>query len=179
MARASVGAQRLDGGGVAAQGGVGPSPARRLGAQGGLGVDEQVRVGGSGPSGAAVLQLGAPWLPVWLSIRQAESHWRRVTGLHICSLEVSVEHDMTLPSSLPVTSAMPLWVQRQAFRAAMNEHRQLVPGEDATSGNLVEASPASRTPWRDALLQHLSRRSPHRRRSSRSPLHDIEHEAGG
>ena len=46
-----------------------------------------------------------------------------------------------------------LTVQRQAFRAAMNEHRQLVPGEDAARGNLGEASPASRTPWRDAILQ--------------------------
>jgi hypothetical protein len=46
-----------------------------------------------------------------------------------------------------------LKVQRQAFHAAMNEHRQLVHGEDATRANLGEASPATRTPWRDAILQ--------------------------
>jgi hypothetical protein len=55
----AVDAQRLDGGGVAAQGGVDPGPAVGPGAQGGLGVDEQVRVGGSRPSGAAGLQPGA------------------------------------------------------------------------------------------------------------------------
>jgi hypothetical protein len=46
-----------------------------------------------------------------------------------------------------------LTVQRQAFRAAINEHRQPVPGEDPTRANPGEASPAARTPWRDAILQ--------------------------
>ena len=34
-----------------------------------------------------------------------------------------------------------LKVQRQAFRAAMNKQRHLVPGEDATRANLGEAFP--------------------------------------
>jgi hypothetical protein len=59
--------------------------------------------------------------------------------------------------------------QRQAFRAAMNEHRQLVPGEDATRAKLGEASPTARTPWRDGILQPPKPQITHRRRSSRSP----------
>ena len=46
-----------------------------------------------------------------------------------------------------------LEAQRQAFRAAMNEHRTLAPSEDVAWGDLSEASPALRPPWRDAILQ--------------------------
>ena len=59
--------------------------------------------------------------------------------------------------------------QRRAFRAAMNEHRQLVPGEDATQANPGDASPASRAPWRNAILQPPKPQITHRRKSSRSP----------
>jgi hypothetical protein len=73
-----------------------------------------------------------------------------------------------------------LKVQRQAFLAAMNEHRQLVPGEDATRGNLGEASPASRTPWRDAILQPPKPQiTPSAEILQVAAEHDIEHEAGG
>ena len=73
-----------------------------------------------------------------------------------------------------------LKVQRQAFRAAMNEHRQLVPGEDATRGNLDEASSASRTPWRDAILQPPKPQiTPSAEILQVAAEHDIEHEAGG
>jgi hypothetical protein len=46
-----------------------------------------------------------------------------------------------------------LEVQRQAFRAAMNEYRRLVHREDAALGGRGEGSPASRSPWQDAILQ--------------------------
>ena len=73
-----------------------------------------------------------------------------------------------------------LTVQRQAFRAAMNEHRQPVPGEDATRANLGEASPASRTPWRDAILQPPKPQiTPSAEILQLAAEHDIEHEAGG
>ena len=79
--------------------------------------------------------------------------------------------DLTPQQSSGETTRMSgLTVQRQAFRAAMNEKGQLVPGQDVTRANLGEASPAWRTPWRDAILHHPGRRSPHRRRSSGSPL---------
>jgi hypothetical protein len=64
-----------------------------------------------------------------------------------------------------------LTVQRQAFRAAMNEHRQPVPGE---------ASPAARTPWRDAILQPPKPQiTPSAEILQVAAEHDSEHEAGG
>jgi hypothetical protein len=73
-----------------------------------------------------------------------------------------------------------LTVQRQAFRAAMNEHRQLVPGKDVTRANLGEASPASRAPWRDAILQPPRPQiTPSAEILELAAEHDIEHEAGG
>ena len=73
-----------------------------------------------------------------------------------------------------------LTVQRQAFRAAMNEQGQPVPGEDATRANLGEASPASRAPWRDAILQPPKPQiTPSAEILEFAAQHDIEHEAGG
>jgi len=73
-----------------------------------------------------------------------------------------------------------LTVQRQAFRAAMNEHRQLVSGEDATRANPGEASPASRAPWRDAILQPPKPQiTPSAEILQLAAEHDIEPEAGG
>jgi hypothetical protein len=70
--------------------------------------------------------------------------------------------------------------QRQAFRAAMNEYRQPVPGEDATRGNPGEASPVSRMPWRDAILQPPKPQiTPSAEILQVATEHDIEHEAGG
>jgi len=64
-----------------------------------------------------------------------------------------------------------LTVQRQAFRAAMNEHQQPVPGE---------ASSAARTPWRDAILQPPKPQiTPSAEILQVAAEHDIEHEAGG
>lgn len=69
--------------------------------------------------------------------------------------------------------------QRQAFRAAMNRQGQLVPGEDATRANPGEASPASRTPWRDAILQPPKPQiTPSAEILQVAAEHDIEHEAG-
>ena len=73
-----------------------------------------------------------------------------------------------------------LTVQRQAFRAAMNEHRQLVPGEDATRAKPGEASPALRTLWRDAILQPPKPQiTPSAEILQVAAEHDIEPEAGG
>jgi hypothetical protein len=73
-----------------------------------------------------------------------------------------------------------LTVQRQAFRAAMNEQRQLVSDEDATRANLGEASPASRAPWRDAILQPSTPEiTPSTEILQLAAEHDIEPEAGG
>ena len=73
-----------------------------------------------------------------------------------------------------------LTVQRQAFRAAMNEHRQRVPGEDATRANPGEASPTARTPWQDAILQPPKPQiTPSAEILQVAAEHDIEHEAGG
>jgi hypothetical protein len=73
-----------------------------------------------------------------------------------------------------------LTVQRQAFRAAMNEHRQLFPGKDVTQANLGEASPASRAPWRNAILQPPRPQiTPSAEILELAAEHDIEHEAGG
>ena len=72
-----------------------------------------------------------------------------------------------------------LKVQRQAFRAAMNEHRQLFPGEDATPGNPLEATPATRAPWRDAILQPPKPQiTPSAEILQLAAEHDIEPEAG-
>jgi hypothetical protein len=72
-----------------------------------------------------------------------------------------------------------LKVQQQAFRAAMNEHRQLVHGEDATRGNLGEATPATRTPRRDAILQPPKPQiTPSAEILQVAAEHDIEPEAG-
>jgi len=71
-------------------------------------------------------------------------------------------------------------VQRQAFRAAMNEHRHLASGEDAARDNPGEASPASRAPWRDAILQPPKPQiTPSAEILRVAAEHDIEHEAGG
>jgi hypothetical protein len=72
-----------------------------------------------------------------------------------------------------------LKVQQQAFHAAMNEHRQLVTGEDTTRDNPGEASPASRTPWRDAILQPPKPQITPSAEILVAAEHDIEHEAGG
>jgi hypothetical protein len=73
-----------------------------------------------------------------------------------------------------------LTVQRQAFRAAINEHRQPVPREDPTQANPGEASPAARTPWRDAILQPPKPQiTPSAEILQVAAEHDIEHEAGG
>ena len=72
-----------------------------------------------------------------------------------------------------------LTVQRQAFRAAMNEHWQPVPGEDPTRANLGEASPASRAPWRDAILQPPKPQITPSAEILQVAEHDVEHEAGG
>jgi hypothetical protein len=73
-----------------------------------------------------------------------------------------------------------LTVQRQAFRAAMNEQGQQVPGEDLTCANLGEASPASRAPWRNAILQPPRPQiTPSAEILEFAAEHDIEHEAGG
>ena len=71
-------------------------------------------------------------------------------------------------------------VQRQAFRARMNEHRQLVPSEDVAWGGFGEASPASRAPWRDAILQPPKPQiTPSAEILQLAAEHDIEPEAGG
>ena len=73
-----------------------------------------------------------------------------------------------------------LTVQRQAFRAAMNEQGQRVPGEDVTRTDPGKASPASRTPWRDAILQPPKPQiTPSVEILEFAAEHDIEHEAGG
>ena len=83
-------------------------------------------------------------------------------------------------SSGETTRKSGLTVQRQAFRAAMNEHRQPVPGEDPTQANPGEASPAARTPWRDAILQPPKPQiTPSAEILQVAAEHDIEHEAGG
>jgi hypothetical protein len=61
----------------------------------------------------------------------------------------------------------------------MNEHRQLVTGEDTTRDNPGEASPASRTPWRDAILQPPKPQITPSAEILVAAEHDIEHEAGG
>jgi hypothetical protein len=88
--------------------------------------------------------------------------------------------DLTPQQSSGETARMgDLTVQRQAFRA-MNEHRQLVPGKDATRGNPGEAAPAPRTPWRDAILQPPKPQiTPSAEILQVAAEHDIEHEAGG
>jgi hypothetical protein len=71
-------------------------------------------------------------------------------------------------------------VQRQAFRVAMNEHRQLVSNEDPIQANLGEASPASRAPWQDAILQPPKPQiTPSAEILEFAAEHDIEYEAGG
>jgi hypothetical protein len=73
-----------------------------------------------------------------------------------------------------------LTVQRQAFRAAMNEQGQRVLGEDVTRANLGEASPASRAPGRDAILQPPKPQiTPSAEILELAAEHDIDHEAGG
>jgi hypothetical protein len=72
-----------------------------------------------------------------------------------------------------------LTVQRQIFRAAMSEQGQRVPGEDVTRTNLGEASPASRAPWRDAILQPPRPQiTPSAEILEFAAEHDIEPEAG-
>ena len=89
--------------------------------------------------------------------------------------------DLTPQQSSGETTRMSgLTVQRQAFRAAMNEKGQLVPGQDVTRANLGEASPAWRTPWRDAILHPPGPQiTPSAEILRLAAEHDIEHEAGG
>ena len=89
--------------------------------------------------------------------------------------------DLTLqPKSGETARTGDLTVQRQAFRAAMNEHRQRVPGEAATRANPGEASPAARTLWRDAILQPPKPQiTPSAEILQVAAEHDIEHEARG
>lgn len=73
-----------------------------------------------------------------------------------------------------------LEVQRQAFRAAMNEQRRLAPREDVAWGGLGEASSALPSPWRDAILQPPQPQiTPSAEILQLSAEHDIEPEAGG
>jgi hypothetical protein len=73
-----------------------------------------------------------------------------------------------------------LTVQRQAFRAAMNEQGQRVPGEDVTRANPGKASRASRAPWRDAILQPPKPQiTPSAEILEFAAEYDIEPEAGG
>jgi AAA domain/TrwC relaxase len=73
-----------------------------------------------------------------------------------------------------------LTVQPQASRAAMNEQGQRIPREDVTQVNPGKASPASRAPWRDAILQPPKPQiTPSPEILARVAEHDIEHEAGG
>jgi hypothetical protein len=72
-----------------------------------------------------------------------------------------------------------LTVQRQAFRAAMNEQGQRVPSEDAARGGLGKASPAL-PPWGDAILQPPKPQiTPSAEILQLAAEHDIEPEAGG
>ena len=62
----------------------------------------------------------------------------------------------------------------------MNEHRQLVPGEDAAWADPGKASPALRTPGRDAILQPPKPQiTPSAEILQLAAEHDIEPEAGG
>jgi len=70
--------------------------------------------------------------------------------------------------------------QRQAFRAAMNEHSELAPSEDVTRSGPDTASPGLRPPWRDAILQPpASQINPSAEILQLAAEHDIEPEAGG
>ena len=84
------------------------------------------------------------------------------------------------PGSSETVRMGDLNVQRQAFPAAMNEHRQLAPGENASWVNSGEASPASRTPWQDAILQPPKPQiTPSAEILHFAAEYDIEPEAGG
>jgi hypothetical protein len=62
----------------------------------------------------------------------------------------------------------------------MNEQGQRVLGEDVTRANLGEASPASRAPGRDAILQPPKPQiTPSAEILELAAEHDIDHEAGG
>jgi hypothetical protein len=89
--------------------------------------------------------------------------------------------DLTPQQRISETARMgDLTVQRQEFRAAINEHRQPVPGEDPNLTNPDEASPASRTPWRAAILQPPKPQiTPSAEILQVAAEHDIEYEAGG
>jgi hypothetical protein len=62
----------------------------------------------------------------------------------------------------------------------MTHTGKLIPGDDASRGNPGEASAASRTPWRDAILQPPKPQiTPSAGILELAAEHDIEHEAGG
>jgi hypothetical protein len=72
-----------------------------------------------------------------------------------------------------------LEVQQQAFRAGIDEHRNLAPSEDAAWGGLGKASPAL-APWGDAILQPPKPQiTPSAEILQLAAEHDIEPEAGG
>ena len=72
-----------------------------------------------------------------------------------------------------------LAVQRQAFRAEMDEHRQRVPAR-CDPGQPRQGSPAARTPGQDAILQPPKPEiTPSARILQLAAEHDIEPEAGG
>ena len=72
-----------------------------------------------------------------------------------------------------------LEAQRQAFRARMDEHRNLAPSEDAAWSGLGEASPALPL-WGDAILQPPKPQiTPSAEILQLAAEHDIEPEAGG
>jgi hypothetical protein len=72
-----------------------------------------------------------------------------------------------------------LEVQQQAFRAGIDEHRNLAPSEDAAWGGLGKASPAL-PPWGDAILQPPKPQiTPSAEILQLAAEHDIEPEAGG
>jgi hypothetical protein len=77
----------------------------------------------------------------------------------LCAIEPTPVSDAERPDLTPQkggseTARMgDLTVQPQAFRPALNEQAQRVPGEDATWANLSKAFPASQALWRNAILQ--------------------------
>jgi hypothetical protein len=72
-----------------------------------------------------------------------------------------------------------LKVPRQAFLAAMNEPRQLVPGEDAARGGPDAASLNLRLPWRHGIPQPAALQITSPAEILQRAEHDTEPEAGG
>jgi conjugative relaxase-like TrwC/TraI family protein len=87
--------------------------------------------------------------------------------------------DLVPQGSSETTPIRDLEAQRQAFRARMDEHRNLAPREDAAWSGLGEASPAL-PPWGDAILQPPKPQiTPSAEILQLAAEHDIEPEAGG